>query len=241
MINTFIGCSGWNYQEWKMNFYKGVKNKDLFKRYAEVFNTCEINNTFYKFPSAELIKKWHKESPDNFKYSIKATRMFTHFKTRLTNKKKLNEFYSNISNLEEKLGCVLFQFPPTFKYEKKELDSIISNLNYEYKNVVEFRHTSWWNQTVFKEFRANGVIFCNISSPLDIAEGEIHHTGGDDLFIRFHGLTDWYDHNYTEEELKVWADGVRKIRPKNVWVYFNNTNRGDAVYNALDFRTVLKD
>jgi uncharacterized protein YecE (DUF72 family) len=239
MINTFIGCSGWNYPEWKMNFYKGVTQKNMFKRYAEVFGTCEINNTFYKFPSTDIIRKWYNESPDGFIFTIKATRIFTHFKTRLESE-KLNEFYTSISNLNEKLGCVLFQFPGTFKYDKKALVSIIENLDYNFRNVVEFRNLSWWNKTVYDAFKQNGVIFCNVSSPLELPEGTVHHTA-EDLFIRFHGITDWYDHDYTEQELQVWVDSVRRVRPKRVWAYFNNTNRGDAVYNALEFQHMLID
>ncbi len=236
IINLHIGCSCWNYPEWKNSFYENIPTKNYFKAYSEIFDTVEINNTFYKFPSVENIKKWKNESPKDFIFSIKAPRIITHFNNRFNNKGLLYNFYSTISHLEEKLGCVLFQLPPTVKYDKTLLNKIIENIDYNYKNVIEFRHNSWWNKNVFKEFTHYKIIFCNVSSP--IKDREIHHTA-DDMFIRFHGVTDWYDHNYSEAELKEWVNIISEYKPKSLWAYFNNTNKGNAAYNAMSFLNIL--
>jgi len=232
----YIGCSGWNYPAWKNDFYKGVSTKNYFQVYSQTFDTCEINNTFYKFPKIELIKKWEKESPEDFVFTIKAPRIITYF-SKFKNKDTINKFYTTISYLGKKLGCVLFQLPPEVKYDKEILERIVDNLDYNYKNVIEFRDPSWWNENVFKIFEKNKIIFCNISSPLKgIKEGDIHNTTND-LYIRFHGIKRWYDYDYSEEELKLWVKKIREKNPENLWVYFNNTN---PVYNFILFLDLLR-
>jgi uncharacterized protein YecE (DUF72 family) len=240
-MEIHVGCSGWNYSEWRDNFYEGATQKKFFEVYSQTFDTVEINNTFYKFPTESVIQKWEKESPENFIFSIKAPRLITHTKNRFS-EELVSKFYSVISLLKNKLGCILFQFPPSFKYDKKILDHIVENLNYDYRNVIEFRHSSWEIDSVFNLFKEKGIIFCNLSSPIENQRPPyvIHHTA-EDMFIRFHGVAHWYNHNYSEEELKKWADKVKEFGPKRVWAYFNNTSRGDAVYNAIRFRELLEE
>lgn len=238
-VGYHIGCSGWSYQDWNKKFYKNVPQKEQFKFFTQNFDTVEINNTFYKFPAAEVISKWQKESPENFIFTIKAPRMFTHTKKRFEDKEKLQQFYSVISKLGKKLGCVLFQFPRYCKYDKTLLDKIVSTVDYKYKNVIEFRHHSWWNDQVFKTLTKNNLSFCNFSSNMEgITEGEIHHTAGD-LYIRFHGKGGEY--NYSDNTLSLWTNKIKnEIKPTALWVYFNNDLGGHAVYNAFKFIELLK-
>src|SRR6185437_2806701 len=137
-----------------------------FEFYCEHFNTLEINNTFYKFPTEKSLVKWHDASPEDFKFSVKAPRLITHYKKFSGCETLLHDFYTSISKgLQNKLGCVLFQLPPQLVYTPEMLDLIMSSVDPSFKNVFEFRHLSWWNENVFTQFKKRKLIFCSISFP----------------------------------------------------------------------------
>ncbi|RZK01522.1 MAG: DUF72 domain-containing protein, partial [Flavobacterium sp.] len=155
-----IGCSGFHYKEWKEVFYPtGLAQKDWFKFYCEHFNTIEINASFYKMPTEKSLNKWFEESAEDFLFTMKAPRLITHYKKLNDCKEDIDNFYQLVSNgLKEKLGCVLFQFPPSFSFTQERLEKITLLLAPTVKNVVEFRHSSWWNEEVFNELSAKGII-----------------------------------------------------------------------------------
>jgi uncharacterized protein YecE (DUF72 family) len=96
-------------------------------------------------------------------------------------------------------------------------------------NIREFRHKSWWNEDVYAAFRAAGVIFCSCSGPR--LPDELVKTA-DDIYVRFHGTKNWYRHDYSDDELAIWAERIRESGAKNVWVYFNNDRDGHSIKNA---------
>jgi uncharacterized protein YecE (DUF72 family) len=104
------------------------------------------------------------------------------------------------------------------------------------RNVVEFRHSSWWNEKVYRAFRDSGTIFCSTSGPR--LPDELIRTA-DDVYVRFHGTEQWYRHNYTREELAVWAKRVQQSGAARVWAYFNNDREGYAIENARELRRQL--
>jgi uncharacterized protein YecE (DUF72 family) len=109
------------------------------------------------------------------------------------------------------------------------LQDILEQLDLARRNVIEFRHKSWWNDDVYAAFEKTGAIFCSCSGPR--LPDELVKTA-DDIYIRFHGVERWYRHDYTHEELSIWADRIRKAHAKRVWVYFNNDHDGYAIKNA---------
>lgn len=234
---NYIGCSGWHYREWKDLFYAGIRQKDWFSHYAEKFNTVEINNTFYRLPNATMVKNWYQNAPTDFVYTIKANRMITHYKKFKQVKSVSDDFYRICTKLQEKLGCILFQLPKNFHYSQQNLANIIDTLNPKFKNVVEFRHASWWNDEVYRAFKDNHIIFCSISAP-ELPE-KIVYTGTD-IYIRLHGLT-WYDYKYTNHELSSYAQSIKKRTLNNVWCYFNNDVNAYAVDNALKLARLLRN
>ncbi|MDQ7054977.1 MAG: DUF72 domain-containing protein [Persephonella sp.] len=143
-----------------------MKPSHWFRYYSSVFDTVEINSTFYRFPKPSNIKKWYRDSPECFIFSVKANKEITHIKRFSKVKDRINQFYSVISeNLKEKTGVFLFQMPPNFRYSQSNLERIIISLNSAFKNAVEFRHTSWWNEEVYTVFRKNNIAFCTVSAP----------------------------------------------------------------------------
>src|SRR3989344_4599574 len=153
----YVGCSGWYYNHWKELFYNGIPQKDWFKYYAKVFDTVELNSPFYHFPKENTAKTWYHQAPKDFVYSIKANRMITHMKKFVGTKKLIKDFYKVTNVLKEKLGCVLFQLPPSLHYHEEKLKEILDQLDRDKKNVLEFRHPSWWNENVYKVLKPKNI------------------------------------------------------------------------------------
>jgi uncharacterized protein YecE (DUF72 family) len=236
-MDYYLGCSGWHYKDWKNSFYKGVPKKDWFDYYAKKFNTVEINSSFYRFPKPKTGKKWYDEAPSGFTYSIKANRIITHYKKFNETKRLIDDFYKAVSETKEKLGCVLFQLHPNLHYDEELLDEIIRQLDKRRKNVIEFRHESWWNKKVYKKMEQNNLIFCIVSSP-ELPKDFVKTN--EDIYIRFHGEGEnWYHYDYSDNELKKFAEKIKKSGAKNVWAYFNNDYNAHAPNNCLRLRGML--
>ena len=233
-----IGCSGYFYWGWKGRFYpEELKPSQWFKYYSSVFDTVEINSTFYRFPKPSSIKKWYKESPESFIFSVKVNKEITHIKRFKDTKVLIDRFYATVSeNLKEKTGVFLFQLPPSYRYSKDNLARILSQLNTNFKNAVEFRHISWWNEEVCAALREHNIAFCTVSAP-KLPEDFIQTA--DFCYVRFHGRDSWYKYNYLEDELKEWADKIRNSKAKECFVYFNNDFYAYAPNNALYLKKLL--
>ena len=131
------------------------------------------------------------------------------------------------------MGCFLFQLPPSVRYDPTLLKTILQQLDPRHRNVVEFRHKSWWNEDVYVAFRAAGAIFCSSSGPR--LPDELVKTA-DDIYVRFHGTKNWYRHDYSDDELAIWAERIRESGATNVSVYFNNDRDGYSIKNAKMLR-----
>ena len=231
MPAVYIGCSGFHYAEWKNVFYPdGLPKSKWFQFYCTHFNTLELNVTFYKFPTEKSLAKWYSSSPENFKFSVKVPRAITHYKKFTDCERMLEDFYNSIQQgLQQKLGCVLFQFPPQLIYSEGLLKKIIINVNPFFKNVLEFRHESWWNSIVFQKLKKHGIIFSGINYPN--LPGDVVKTSKD-LYFRLHGTPVLYKSSYPGFFLKELEKKIRKARAVTSWVYFNNTWGTAAIENA---------
>lgn len=227
----YIGCSGFHYKEWKEVFYpNGLAQSKWFQFYCEHFNTLELNVTFYKFPTEKSLSKWYNTSPDDFKFSAKVPKAITHFKKFNECERMLEDFYTSIQNgLRQKLGCVLFQLPPQLIYSEDLLQKIIANLNPSFKNVLEFRHESWWNKFTFQQLKKNKIIFCGISYPK--LPDNIIKTNTT-LYYRLHGVPVLYKSSYPEFFLEELTGELNNLKIKEAWIYFNNTWGTAAIENA---------
>ncbi len=235
---NYLGCSGYNYENWKEAFYPPeIPKTKWFAYYASQFNSVEINYSFYHLPLKKTLQKWREQAPSGFIYTLKASRYLTHIKKFKEVKKGLALFYRLAAVLGETLGCILFQFPPNLKYSPEKLKEIICKLNPRYKNVLEFRHLSWFCEEVYQELRRNKIIFCNVSYP-NLPETCIKTA--DEVYIRFHGREELYSSLYSEKEMKEWANRIKKLKAKSVWIYFNNTDsEAYAVKNCRQLKERL--
>ena len=135
--------------------------------------------------------------------------------------------------LGERMGCFLFQLPPSFHFTEARLSGILGQLDTARRNVLEFRHASWWNETVYAAFREAGAIFCSCRGP---RLPDVLVRTADEVYLRLHGPDRWYRHNYSEGELTKWADRIRCSGAARAWIYFNNDYEGYAPKNALAMR-----
>jgi uncharacterized protein YecE (DUF72 family) len=184
MVKVYIGCSGLHHKEWKNVFYPdGLAQSKWFQFYSKHFNTLELNVTFYKFPTEKSLAKWYTGSPDDFKFSVKAPKAIKKFNEC---ERMPGDFYASIQQgLKHKPGCVLVQLPPQLIYSEALLEKLIINLNPSFKNVLEFRHESWWNTIVFQKLEKHNIIFSGISHPK--LRDDVVKTNKD-LYYRLHGV-----------------------------------------------------
>lgn len=225
-----IGCSGWYYWHWKGQFYpEGAERNVWFSIYQDHFDTVELNAPFYTWPTVATVRTWLRQAREDFVYTVKVSELITHIK-RFDDTNDLVKDFGFIANtLGPHMGCLLFQLPPSIKYDPLLLDTILGQLEPRHRNVVEFRHKSWWNDHVFAAFESAGAIFCSTSGPR--LPDQLVKTA-DDIYVRFHGVEKWYLHDYSQGELQVWADRIYESGAKRVWAYFNNDRSAHAIKNA---------
>ncbi len=193
--------------------------------------------TFYRFPRPETLSRWAEITPTNFTFSLKANRRITHLKRLRDVHGDLRYMYILAQSLGRKLGCLLFQLPPSIHLDLALLADFLGQLEPRFRNVVEFRHPSWHTDEVYELMRQHGAIFCLVSSrqvPATVV------ATAPTTYVRFHGLTGGYRYLYTEAELQTWAEELKKLEVEECFIYFNNDYQAHAVKNALELRSFLE-
>lgn len=240
MSKVYIGTSGWHYKHWLGVFYpERTRASEMFQIYARHFDTVEINNSFYRLPTAQTFDNWRESSPPNFCYAVKASRFITHMKKLKDPKPSSEKFFLVADRLDKKLGPILFQLPPRWKLNLERFDTFLRELPRGHQYVFEFRDESWVAPEVCQLLRKHNAAFCihdfsDMKVPLEVT--------ADFTYIRFHGPTvAKYFGSYSDKELGVWADRIRKWRCtlSSIYVYFNNDPEGAAVRNALTLKRML--
>lgn len=234
-----IGCSGFSYKEWKDVFYPPkLPQKRWFEYYCTRFNTLELNVTFYRFPQLGFLQNWYDKAPQDFIFSVKVPRAITHYKKFIDTEQLLNDFYTTIKHgLKEKLGAVLFQLPASTKYSEDVLMRIINQVHTAFTNVIEFRHSSWWNNKVYARLAEKNIVFCGVSHPL-LCDDLVANTPI--IYYRFHGVPKLYFSEYAAVEIDAFAAKLKKSDAAEAYIYFNNTAGMGAINNAERLKTLLK-
>lgn len=237
-MKIYIGCSGFSYKEWKDVFYPGGLPARLWlDYYTKKFNTLEINSSFYRIPTEKTINNWYAKTPDDFIFSVKGPRFVTHIKRFKIDQSVINDFTALMQNgLKHKLGCILYQMPPSFHFSEERLNLILQKLDPSVRNVVEFRHKSWWVKNVYDAFKKHQITFCGQSYPGDIPEDVIQNHST--VYYRFHGKPVLYKSQYDEIVLKEVASQIKKSK-KEVYIYFNNTWGTAAITNAQQTQKIM--
>jgi len=239
-LHYYTGTSGWHYDHWRDRFYpeKLVKAKWL-EFYAAHFNTVELNNSFYRLPSEAAFANWYNSSPPNFIFAVKVSRFITHIKRLRNSEEPVDTFITRAKGLGEKLGPLLYQLPPNLHRDDDRLESFLSILPSGMKHVVEFRHQSWLEDSVFEILHKHNVGLCIFDMP-DISCPLV--ATADFAYVRFHGSTGLYSSCYSNEELADWAKRLTNLAAnlKVLYIYFNNDAEAFAVRNAVTLRGYLQ-
>jgi uncharacterized protein YecE (DUF72 family) len=233
-----IGCSGYYNKQWKGLFYpEDLPTSQWFAYYCDHFSTYEINATFYRFPTVKGMQGWYKKAPEGFTYAVKAPKQITHIKRFDDCTEEIAKFYNSCKEgLAEKLGCILFQLPPSFSYSQERLQLITASLSAEFKNVVEFRNESWWRPDVYTALAEAGITFCSVNYP-KLPTNVIATTASG--YVRLHGNPRLFYSEYSKQELQdLYNDSAKQHNLTEVYIYFNNTASSAAISNALQFEEI---
>ncbi len=240
-----IGTSGWAYKHWEKGvFYPvGLATKDELAFYARHYDTAEVNYSFYRLPQAKTYENWKEGTPEDFLFSVKASRFITHIKRLRDVDEAWPRFIENALLLEEKLAPVLFQFPQNFVYDLDRLRNFLTlaeQTNRSRENPVrfafEFRHESWFQADVYKLLNEHNSALCIADGP---KYPRVEELTADFSYIRYHGkkLTP----NYSKKDLVREARFIEKLLQKEsqLFVYFNNDTGGYAIKNADYLKELL--
>lgn len=203
------------------------------EHYAKLFDTVEINNTFYRLPNRSTVARWVEESPPGFVFSVKASRYLTHVKRLTDLGPGLERFHERIEPLARspKMGPVLWQLPGTFRRDDDRLAGALGQLPAG-RHCFEFRHESWFADDVYALLRERGVALVIGDHPA--RPFQAHELTADWTFVRFHYGHRGRDGNYSKRELEEWALRIERWRGEaDVYAYFNNDWKGYAVRNGL--------
>jgi uncharacterized protein YecE (DUF72 family) len=233
MKPTRIGCSGWNYDDWRGPFYPpGEPRRRWLEIYAEHFDTVEVNTTFYRLPKREAVAGWVSQTPPSFEFSVKASRYLTHIRRLQDLGQGIARFYERIEPLIEhrRLGPVLWQLPGNFARDDERLARWLQVLP-RGLHTIEFRHPSWFVPPVMEALRAHGVALTIGDHPQ--RPFQTYEATADWRFVRFHYGSRGRAGNYSATELDTWARRIAQWRRREaVYAYFNNDWRGFAPANA---------
>jgi len=238
-----IGCSGWNYASWKDELYEGRPPRLWLEHYARLFDTVEVNNTFYRLPNRNAVANWERTAPPGFLFAVKASRYLTHVKRLQDLGPGLQRFSERIEPLlaSEKMGPLLWQLPPTFRRDDDRLAGALQQLPPGERHAFEFRHASWFAEPVYELLRAHGAALVIGDRP-EVKPFQAHVFTAPFTFVRFHYGSRGRRGNYSETELHHWAARFREWRREvEILAYFNNDWEVFAVRNALRLKELLRD
>jgi uncharacterized protein YecE (DUF72 family) len=241
MKPVHVGCSGWNYAAWRELFYpKGLPANRWLEHYAQHFKTVEVNSTFYRLAKRDAVARWVTQVPDDFIFTVKASRYLTHVKRLTGLEQGIRRFYEPLEGMLDsgKFGPVLWQLPENFHRDDERLAGALAALP-SGRHAFEFRHESWFAPDVYAVLREHGVALVIGDHPKRPFQS--HERTADWTFIRFHYGRRGRKGNYSNAELDTWARRLGQWRRKvEIYAYFNNDWTGYAPENAQRLKASLR-
>jgi uncharacterized protein YecE (DUF72 family) len=219
---------------------KGLPQRRWLEHYAELFDTVEVNSTFYRLPRRDSVASWVADTAPGFLFAVKASRYLTHVKRLTDLEGGVERFYERIEPLvrSPKMGPVLWQLPENFHRNDERLAAALTALP-PGRHCFEFRHESWFVPETYELLRRHGealVIGDHPKRPFQRLE-----LTADWTFMRFHHGHRGRNGNYSEGELEDWAELIGRWRRQvDVFAYFNNDWNGYAARNALLLRKMIE-
>jgi uncharacterized protein YecE (DUF72 family) len=218
-MKTWIGTSGFQYTEWKGSFYpEDLPASKMLPYFAERLTTTEINYTFHRIPSSKTIENWKAQTPETFRFALKAPQKITHWSKLRDCQDTLDYFCRVISDLGERLGPILFQLPPNFKKDANVLSAFLRELP-TIRGAFEFRHSSWLDEEIFALLHERNIALCmadteKLSTPT-VATAD-------------YGYLRLRREDYTTTDVERWAEIVRQQSGQwsETFIYFKHEEAG---------------
>jgi uncharacterized protein YecE (DUF72 family) len=226
-----VGTSGYSYKEWKGSFYpKELPDREMLKFYAEQFSTVEINHSFYRMPTENLLLQWAKSVPEGFRFALKANQKITHIRRLRNCEDTLKRFLEVASVLQEgdHLGPILVQLPPTFKFEKPLLEEFLALRPPAFSFAFEARHSSWYTEETYALLRQHNTALClaetEKETPLEVLTAGF-------TYVRLR------QEKYTPKQIEIWRKRVDTWLSQgvDVYAYFKHEDAGTAPKYARQF------
>lgn len=236
-----VGTSGWAYDSWRGPLYPAaLPKRDWLRFYASRFATAEINFSFYHTPSLEAVRSWRHGTPDEFRFSWKASKFMTHWKRLLPScANSIALMQTRLRLLEPKIGVVLFQLPRSFRKDTGRLRDFLDMLPRRCRYAFEFRDKEWHADDVYAALHERDVALC-ISDHAD-APAPWQATAGH-VYIRGHGPSGRYRGSYSARTLRRWADAALRWQAerRSVFIYFDNDQKAAAPRDALRLMAMIE-
>jgi uncharacterized protein YecE (DUF72 family) len=227
-VELLTGTSGFSYKEWKGTFYpETLRAEEMLAYYAGRLAAVEINNTFYRMPSRELLAGWRERVPAHFRFVIKAPPRITHRARLLDCQESVALLWSACEALGEQLGPLLFQLPPNLRKDLGRLQGFLAVLPAGAQAAFEFRHRSWLADDVFDALRGAGAALC-IADADPAAPPDVVATAA-------WGYLRLRREQYTAEELDAWAERVRAQDWRRAFAFFKHEDGATGPRLAMDF------
>jgi uncharacterized protein YecE (DUF72 family) len=234
MGRLYVGTSGWAYKAWKPDFYpEDLPQKQFLRYYATQLSAVEVNYTFRNRLSEKATASWLGDTPESFRFTLKANQAITHFKRLKDAQESVGRFLDSIAAMHNsgRLGAVLLQLPPNLKANLELLDSFLSEWPKELRSAWEFRHESWFTDQTFAMLKKHKAALCiaetdSISTPEEITS--------DFIYFRFRKPS------YTAAERRRIAERIQKVKRMDVYAFFKHEESPDSALNATDILKRLK-
>lgn len=226
--NVFVGTSGWSY-DWNPNGF------DWYARNSGL-NSVELNASFYRFPFRNQVYSWSRKTPEGFRWTIKVSRIITHvYRMGFKAISVFNKFASLFKPLEDKIDYYLFQLPPFVEPSRNTIRSIerfFTEVGVAEEAAIEWRNNKWFSGEWEEWASDRGLTVVSVDSP-DLPR-HVFNTAGT-VYLRMHGRSSWYSHNYTVGELKEVVRNVLASKPRRIYVFMNNDH-----FMLSNAQTILK-
>src|SRR3954452_15887032 len=241
MASARVGCSGWIYRSWANDFYPPrCPQRRWLEHYATVFDTVELNNTFYRLPKRDAVAAWVERTPDDFLFTVKSSQYLTHMKRLTDMERGVERLWERLEPLlnSHKMGPVLWQLPETFRRDDERLAYALERLPPGERHAFEFRHQSWFASDVLAMLREHDVALVIGDRPE--RPFQLHELTTDFTIVRFHYGARGRRGNYSETELREWAARIAEWSAEAaVFAYFNNDWEVFAPRNARRLQQFL--
>ena len=227
-----VGTSGYSYKEWKGKFYPAdLSAAKMLQFYAEHFSTVESNGTFYRMPTADQLKTQAAQTPKDFKFSLKAPQILTHFKRLKAGGKEMGQFVRAASALKGQLGPVLFQLPPNFKKDLPRLEAFLKLKRGNLRLAFEFRHPSWLDEETFACLSSHGCALCVADTEDGPPAQLVNATSWGYVRLR--------KNTYTKKSLSEWVKKLSAMKWEEAYVYFMHEETGTGPVYAETFLKIV--